>query len=670
MHTLNRMEVDHPVDALRYSTEPPKAGAFKRRRPDEDNEVVDGSRNQSSNFTAHAHNGTETSASPPAPPQLMTGRAVAPDNSSSSHLAAASDDSIDLNEAYVPGVLLHLPQVTDAARRIAAAFGVLTKWEDDDGIAASVKKNELAAADLRGRLSSAVSRGEDAQLVKNTEAALRQVERQLSDARATLLGRFRRNVRDGLLRVTLLKDAALAGDKPASAGGAGASSSSGGAGASSGGGVMPGLSGDVLYVQAPRTQCNNCGNRDEARFLHEYRSGDVTCAVCGVVAVERSLYDGDWTRSFEGEESTSQIGPRPDPLMSSAYNLRTSMALTQGVSKASLRALRETQGKADMLALGNDLNERRTREAFKDNQKQRCFDRLQDVGERLRIATGVVDRSKAFFAAFRDAREHVTKLDEAVAACLVVAVEEAVYHRMQADARQQGSAALSGDGGTTPLLPLASPTSSNNGSVGGSKPAPKESDEQRRARMRGEGQRRETEERRHTKLHRVAVLDFASAEVESRKDKKKQQDSAAAELAAGKGAGASSSSSAAAAARKPGKGAAMLSFDDDAGVREGLSEDEEEEDSSTSKKGFERFSMVSSSAVTAAAAAARGAGAGSSSSSSMAASASGGAIFPARTVASRTADALDAYVDVLYARAAERETNPDLEERDEYKAPS
>ena len=34
---------------------------------------------------------------------------------------------------------------------------------------------------------------------------------------------------------------------------------------------------------------------------------DVICTVCGAVSMERLIHDGDWTRSFEGEESTSQV---------------------------------------------------------------------------------------------------------------------------------------------------------------------------------------------------------------------------------------------------------------------------------------------------------------------------------------------------------------------------
>jgi hypothetical protein len=52
------------------------------------------------------------------------------------------------------------------------------------------------------------------------------------------------------------------------------------------------------------------------------------------------MHDGDWVRSFEGEETTSQVGPAPDPLLSNRANLRTSFGITLGVSKAKMRQMR------------------------------------------------------------------------------------------------------------------------------------------------------------------------------------------------------------------------------------------------------------------------------------------------------------------------------------------
>ena len=121
----------------------------------------------------------------------------------------------------------------------------------------------------------------------------------------------------------------------------------------------------TLDVRRAAQTCANCGNADEARFLTDARQGvsrnarartrcarapkrgpvpasprldsrrphphthsqsaahaapfphplpsppqDVICTVCGAVSMERLIHDGDWTRSFEGEESTSQVSRR------------------------------------------------------------------------------------------------------------------------------------------------------------------------------------------------------------------------------------------------------------------------------------------------------------------------------------------------------------------------
>lgn len=44
---------------------------------------------------------------------------------------------------------------------------------------------------------------------------------------------------------------------------------------------------------------------------------------CGAVVAANSLYEGEYTRNFEGEEDTSQVGAAYDPLMPGAENLKT-----------------------------------------------------------------------------------------------------------------------------------------------------------------------------------------------------------------------------------------------------------------------------------------------------------------------------------------------------------
>ena len=55
----------------------------------------------------------------------------------------------------------------------------------------------------------------------------------------------------------------------------------------------------------PKYVCNVCGNRDQRKFLHEPRAGDVVClgadeTGCGNVVEEHKLFEGNQFRKFEG----------------------------------------------------------------------------------------------------------------------------------------------------------------------------------------------------------------------------------------------------------------------------------------------------------------------------------------------------------------------------------
>ncbi|RYG42983.1 hypothetical protein EON68_01085, partial [archaeon] len=89
------------------------------------------------------------------------------------------------------------------------------------------------------------------------------------------------------------------------------------------------------------------------------------------------LFDGDWTRQFEDKEDTSQVGPKPDALLSSRYNLRTGIALKSGKpgrgDKSELQRFVQMQQVIEMSQPGAaqliDSSEHFTREGTKDNQK-------------------------------------------------------------------------------------------------------------------------------------------------------------------------------------------------------------------------------------------------------------------------------------------------------------
>lgn len=185
--------------------------------------------------------------------------------------------------------------------------------------------------------------------------------------------------------------------------------------------------------------CPNCFNTDPSCFNHEYKSGDVICIKCGAIASERTMHEGDWTRSFEGEDNESTLGPASDPLLSSRYNLRTGIAITPGMSFEGMRKMRIVAKHVEMGSSGSggeggQRSERRTREGYKDEQKLKVFERLERASERLGLSVGAVARAKQLFAMHRESREHVTHLDDVVAACAIAAVEELEFGRLQAQA--------------------------------------------------------------------------------------------------------------------------------------------------------------------------------------------------------------------------------------------
>ncbi len=193
---------------------------------------------------------------------------------------------------------------------------------------------------------------------------------------------------------------------------------------------------DVITLEtvAATTICNNCGNDDERGFLTDPRQGEVICTRCGAVALEHQMHDGDWTRAFEGEESTSQVGPPPDPLLSNRANLRTGMSIAPGVSKTRMRSLRLITEAVEMGTSGvMGVSDKRTRVSYMDRQKVKAGIAMEAVCDRLDIPRPVLQRAKGIFAAFRESRQHVTSLSESIASCLISAYEEAVFMRMRAD---------------------------------------------------------------------------------------------------------------------------------------------------------------------------------------------------------------------------------------------
>ena len=91
----------------------------------------------------------------------------------------------------------------------------------------------------------------------------------------------------------------------------------------------------------PKYTCDVCGNRDQTKFLHESKDGDVVCLGigdqgCGNVVEEHKLFEGNQFRKFEGRRRrpcstpstrrprSIQAAPTPSPRLQTASRRRFS----------------------------------------------------------------------------------------------------------------------------------------------------------------------------------------------------------------------------------------------------------------------------------------------------------------------------------------------------------
>jgi hypothetical protein len=164
------------------------------------------------------------------------------------------------DEPFRPGNALDLPEVADVARLIAQAFGADLTWTDADAKkkAASLAERRL---ELEERVFTARRGVMDDPSDKAAKTALRHAEKELDNHDRTAAhvreggdAKYRRNMREQVLRVTLQKDVSTINQRAAEA------------------------EGDApLLVQAPVLRCITCGNADETAFLADTKQGDTVC---------------------------------------------------------------------------------------------------------------------------------------------------------------------------------------------------------------------------------------------------------------------------------------------------------------------------------------------------------------------------------------------------------
>eukprot|EP00941_MAST-03F_sp_MAST-3F-sp1_P005788 g5788.t1 len=174
-----------------------------------------------------------------------------------------------------------------------------------------------------------------------------------------------------------------------------------------------------------RALCIECNNNNPNQFVTDKKGGDLTCLICGVVAVGRQVHQGEWKRNFEGEESKSQHGAKPDPLMSSGFNLRTRITGDDQLSKS----LRRMQNDVEMNLSQFGKDDRVTRTGYKDVMKLEAFQTMKGVQENCDLGDPVVSLAKRLFALLRDNTEAVRNKDRTIAVCLVKAYKHMARER-------------------------------------------------------------------------------------------------------------------------------------------------------------------------------------------------------------------------------------------------
>ena len=89
------------------------------------------------------------------------------------------------------------------------------------------------------------------------------------------------------------------------------------------------------------------------------------------------------------------------------------------------------QTEMDLSQIGQD--ERRVREGFKSEQKQKAYKLIDDHSNRLRIHPSVVNKAMDEFSSYRDFKQALQDFEGIVAACLYLSYEEMARKFMNVD---------------------------------------------------------------------------------------------------------------------------------------------------------------------------------------------------------------------------------------------
>jgi len=181
-----------------------------------------------------------------------------------------------------------------------------------------------------------------------------------------------------------------------------------------------------------------CGNDREELFDRDERIGQVTCMVCGTVAIENEIQDKEWVRHFEDDSMNPSFhGAAADPKFSSSRNLETGIAKIPSSNKAA-RELMLARDQVELNAVRNGVHEKQTRLGYKDQQKDRMFQRMSEVTEAIQLHETILGRAKTIFGRYRDEVEQLRSPFEVCAACMVLAFREKIKQEGEGSVAEGG----------------------------------------------------------------------------------------------------------------------------------------------------------------------------------------------------------------------------------------
>eukprot|EP00615_Pteridomonas_danica_P010977 CAMPEP_0114342354 /NCGR_PEP_ID=MMETSP0101-20121206/9738_1 /TAXON_ID=38822 ORGANISM="Pteridomonas danica, Strain PT" /NCGR_SAMPLE_ID=MMETSP0101 /ASSEMBLY_ACC=CAM_ASM_000211 /LENGTH=362 /DNA_ID=CAMNT_0001476423 /DNA_START=218 /DNA_END=1303 /DNA_ORIENTATION=- len=180
-----------------------------------------------------------------------------------------------------------------------------------------------------------------------------------------------------------------------------------------------------------RYRCTKCPNRDQKRFV-EIEGSIICCGIndkqgCGYEMINYKQHEGNFYRSFAGEDDRSHHGKPFNPLYSEAWNSRISSS-SDSLEKESASKFKATIAKVedDLDKVNRDVDDHRTRDSYRDKHKSKVFESMKDVISNLCLHSSIEKRAQYLFSIFRDDRDRVQREKLVTAACLVIAYRENV----------------------------------------------------------------------------------------------------------------------------------------------------------------------------------------------------------------------------------------------------